>query len=157
MSLAVASLLYWQARGNRVALFCAVVFLALNWFGNSPDGTLARVRNRQKPHYGFYLDHVLDALGTFLLMSGLAFSGSMTPAVAYAFVIAYLLLSIESTSRPIQSVRSISLFGVSVPRNCVCFSRLAHWRRSGSPTRCCVCLRGSHELVSTEPVVLCLS
>jgi len=94
-SLAVAGLLYWQARSNRAALAAAVVFLALNWFGDSLDGTLARVRNRQRPRYGFYVDHVLDALGTFLLMSGLAFSGYMTPAVAYAFLIFYLLLSIE--------------------------------------------------------------
>ncbi|HEY1754980.1 MAG TPA: CDP-alcohol phosphatidyltransferase family protein [Bryobacteraceae bacterium] len=95
ISLAVAGLLYWSARTNRAALAIAVVFLALNWFGDSLDGTLARVRNRQRPRYGFYVDHVLDALGTFLLMSGLAFSGYMMPAVAYAFLIVYLLLSIE--------------------------------------------------------------
>jgi archaetidylinositol phosphate synthase len=95
VSLAVTGLLYWMARANRAALAFAVVFLALNWFGDSLDGTLARVRNCQRPRYGFYVDHVLDALGTFLLMSGLAFSGYMTPAIAYAFLIVYLLLSIE--------------------------------------------------------------
>jgi archaetidylinositol phosphate synthase len=95
VSLAMTGLLYWQARANRAALAAAVVFLILNWFGDSLDGTLARVRNRQRPRYGFYVDHVLDALGTFLLMSGLAFSGHMTPSIAYAFLIVYLLLSIE--------------------------------------------------------------
>jgi archaetidylinositol phosphate synthase len=95
LSLAAAGLLYWSARANRAALAVAVVFLALNWFGDSLDGTLARVRDCQRPRYGFYVDHVLDALGTFLLMSGLAFSGYMTPAVSYAFLIVYLLLSIE--------------------------------------------------------------
>jgi phosphatidylglycerophosphate synthase len=95
VSLAITGLVYWHARANRGALAAAVVFLALNWFGDSLDGTLARVRNCQRPRYGFYVDHVLDALGTFLLMSGLAFSGYMTPAVAYAFLIVYLLLSIE--------------------------------------------------------------
>jgi archaetidylinositol phosphate synthase len=95
VSLAVTGLLYWLARANRAALAAAIVFLALNWFGDSLDGTLARVRNCQRPRYGFYVDHVLDALGTFLLMSGLALSGYMTPAVAYAFLIVYLLLSIE--------------------------------------------------------------
>jgi phosphatidylglycerophosphate synthase len=69
--------------------------LAVNWFGDSLDGTLARVRNCQRPKYGFYIDHILDAVGTLFLMSGLAFSGYMTPWVAYAFLIAYLLLSIE--------------------------------------------------------------
>jgi archaetidylinositol phosphate synthase len=95
ISLAIAGLLYWRARTSRAALLGAIVFLILNWFGDSLDGTLARVRNRQRPRYGFYVDHVLDAVGGFFLMSGLAFSGYMTPAVAYAFLIFYLLLSIE--------------------------------------------------------------
>ena len=94
-SLAATGLVYWNARMNRGLLALAVVLLAVNWFGDSLDGTLARVRNRQRPRYGFYVDHVLDALGTFILMSGLAFSGYMTPAIAYAFLIVYLLLSIE--------------------------------------------------------------
>jgi archaetidylinositol phosphate synthase len=94
-SLAIAGLLYWRARTNRAALIAAIAFLALNWFGDSLDGTLARVRNCQRPRYGFYVDHVLDAVGSFFLMSGLAFSGLMNPAVAYAFLIFYLLLSIE--------------------------------------------------------------
>jgi archaetidylinositol phosphate synthase len=87
--------LYWSARTNRWAVLPAILGLALNWFGDSLDGTLARVRNQQRPRYGFYVDHVLDAVGTFFLMSGLALSGLMTPAVAYGFLIAYLLLSIE--------------------------------------------------------------
>jgi archaetidylinositol phosphate synthase len=95
VSLVATGALYWNARTNRGAVLLAIVGLALNWFGDSLDGTLARLRNRQRPRYGFYLDHVLDAVGTFFLMSGLALSGFMTPAVAYAFLIAYLLLSIE--------------------------------------------------------------
>lgn len=95
VSIAAAGLLYWQARNSRAALLAAILCLALNWFGDSLDGTLARVRNRQRPRYGFYVDHVLDALGSFFLMTGLAFSGLMSPSVAYAFLIAYLLLSIE--------------------------------------------------------------
>jgi len=88
-------LLYWRAQTYRAALAIAVVFLALNWFGDSLDGTLARVRSRQRPRYGFYVDHVLDAVGTCLLMAGLAFSVYMTPRVAFIFLIVYLLLSIE--------------------------------------------------------------
>ncbi len=95
VSLLATGALYWNARTNRWAVLLAIVCLALNWFGDSLDGTLARVRNQQRPRYGFYVDHVLDAVGTFFLMSGLALSGFMTPAVAYGFLIAYLLLSIE--------------------------------------------------------------
>ncbi|HEY4360900.1 MAG TPA: CDP-alcohol phosphatidyltransferase family protein [Bryobacteraceae bacterium] len=86
---------YWWSRTFPPALLLAIATLSANWFGDSLDGTLARVRNQQRPRYGFYVDHVLDAVGTFFLMSGLAFSGYMSPAVAYAFLIAYLLLSIE--------------------------------------------------------------
>jgi phosphatidylglycerophosphate synthase len=95
ISLLGAGACYWLARWNPLALIAVIPLLALNWFGDSLDGTLARVRNCQRPRYGFYVDHILDALGTAVLMSGLAFSTFMSPAVAYAFLIVYLLLSIE--------------------------------------------------------------
>ena len=56
-----------------------IPFLALNWFGDSLDGTLARVRNRQRPRYGFYVDHILDAIGMSFLMAELALSGYLSP------------------------------------------------------------------------------
>ena len=49
----------------------AVVMLAVNWFGDSLDGTLARVRQQERPRYGFYVDHVLDAVGILFLFGGL--------------------------------------------------------------------------------------
>src|SRR5438094_6919964 len=72
-----------------------VAALAANWFGDSLDGTLARVRNRQRPRYGYYVDHITDAIGTFFLMGGLALSTYMSPYIALGLLIAYLLLSIE--------------------------------------------------------------
>jgi phosphatidylglycerophosphate synthase len=77
------------------ALGGVVVFLALNWFGDSLDGTLARVRGHQRPRYGFYVDHILDTFGALFVLAGLAISGAMTPIVAAAFLIAYYVLSIE--------------------------------------------------------------
>jgi len=77
------------------ALFGVVFFLALNWFGDSLDGTLARVRGHQRPRYGFYVDHILDTFGALFVLGGLAISGAMTPIVAAAFLVAYYLLSIE--------------------------------------------------------------
>ena len=53
------------------ALLLVIPLLALNWFGDSLDGTLARVRNRQRPRYGYYVDHVLDAVGFACLFGGL--------------------------------------------------------------------------------------
>ncbi len=87
---------YAVARWNRYALVAVIGWLALNWFGDSLDGTLARVRNRQRPRYGFYVDHMTDAFGTAFLLIGLAFSGYMNPFLAIALLIVYLLLSIQS-------------------------------------------------------------
>ena len=95
VALVAAGGFYAYARLNPLALLAVIPFLIINWFGDSLDGTLARVRNQQRPRYGFYVDHILDAIGTFFLLSGLAFSGLMTPAVAYGFLVVYLLLSIE--------------------------------------------------------------
>jgi archaetidylinositol phosphate synthase len=87
---------YALARWNRYALLLVIFFLALNWLGDSLDGTLARVRNQQRPRYGFYVDHMVDSFGALFLMGGLALSGYMHPAVAIALLIAFLLLSIQS-------------------------------------------------------------
>jgi len=90
-----AGLSYWYARYDRTGLVLVAIFLALNWLGDSLDGTLARVRNRQRPRYGFYVDHVVDAFGTFFLLGGLALSGYMSPGIAAGLLIAYFMLSIE--------------------------------------------------------------
>jgi archaetidylinositol phosphate synthase len=81
---------YWPP-----ALWGVVAALALNWFGDSLDGTLARVRRAERPRYGFYVDHVLDIVGITLLLAGLACSGFMTPLVAMVLLAAYLLVSAE--------------------------------------------------------------
>ncbi|MGH9318531.1 MAG: CDP-alcohol phosphatidyltransferase family protein [Vicinamibacteria bacterium] len=60
-----AGLSFWAAREEPMALFGVAVFLALNWLGDSLDGTLARVRNCQRPKYGYYVDHVVDVFGAF--------------------------------------------------------------------------------------------
>ncbi len=86
---------YAVARWHRWALVAAVLCIALNWLGDSLDGTLARVRNRQRPRYGFYVDHVIDTLGAFFLCGGLALSGYVHPAIAAGLLVAWLMLSIE--------------------------------------------------------------
>ena len=87
---------YALARYDRQWLLWGVLFLAINWFGDSLDGTLARFRNRQRPRYGFYVDHVIDAIGSTALMVGLALSGYMSPIVALGLLVAFLLLAIET-------------------------------------------------------------
>lgn len=87
---------YALARASKWWLLAGIGFLALNWLGDSLDGTLARVRNRQRPRYGFYVDHILDSFGATALMGGLALSGYMSPAVAAGLLILFLLLSVQS-------------------------------------------------------------
>ena len=88
-------LAFWMAAARPWTLVAATVLLAINWFGDSLDGTVARVRKQERPRYGFYVDHVLDAVGILFLFGGLAAGGFMTPIVAAGFLIAYYLLNIE--------------------------------------------------------------
>jgi phosphatidylglycerophosphate synthase len=91
-----AGVCYALSRYDRHALLLCIVCLALNWLGDSMDGTLARERNQQRPRYGFYVDHMVDIFGAAALMGGLACSGFIHWPVAIAMLIAFLLLSSES-------------------------------------------------------------
>jgi len=86
---------YWWARSSPAGFALATLLFLVNWFGDSLDGTLARVRNRQRPRYGFYIDHVLDTCGSVFVFGGLAVSGYMSERVAIGLLLAWLLLSIE--------------------------------------------------------------
>ena len=94
-AMAVASAGYVLAGWDTRALWLVVFALAVNWFGDSLDGTLARVRKVERPKYGFYVDHVLDIVGITLLFGGLATSPFMSPVIALALLVAYLLVSGE--------------------------------------------------------------
>src|SRR5262249_59669638 len=85
----------------------------LNWFGDSLDGTVARVRRAERPRYGFYVDHVLDIAGATLLLGGMACSTFMHPAIAMALLIAYLLVSGETfLATAVRGVFKMSFAGV---------------------------------------------
>jgi phosphatidylglycerophosphate synthase len=90
-----AGLSYWLSSTYAIGLHLVNLCLAINWFGDSLDGTLARVRRHQRPRYGYYVDHVVDAFGALFLLGGLALSGYMSPFVALALLAAYFMVSIE--------------------------------------------------------------
>ena len=94
-AMAGAGLCYRLVPLAPVALLGVNLFLVLNWFGDSLDGTLARVRRRERPRYGFYLDHLVDGLGAAAVMAGLAGSGLVRPGLALAGLAAYLLLQLH--------------------------------------------------------------
>jgi len=77
------------------ALLMVIPLLAVNWFGDSLDGTLARVRKQERPRYGYYVDHVLDAVGFAALFGGLMLGGHLSPSIGLAFLAAYYLLVAE--------------------------------------------------------------
>jgi archaetidylinositol phosphate synthase len=94
---------------SRSWLALVPVFLAINWFGDSLDGTLARVRDTQRPRYGYYLDHVVDLVNTLVLFMGLGLSGIASPLIAAGLLVAYLLLAAES----FLAVHALGVFRIS--------------------------------------------
>jgi phosphatidylglycerophosphate synthase len=96
VSMLAAGLAFWGASWNSWLLLGVVAALATNWFGDSLDGTVARVRNQQRPRYGFYVDHVIDVAGALLLFGGMTASIYMSPVVGLSLLVAYMMVSAES-------------------------------------------------------------
>ena len=92
----MAGACYAASKQNPLMLNLVNVFIFLNWFGDSLDGTLARYRDRQRPRYGFYVDHIIDTFGALCLLFGIALSGYMSERVAAAVLIVYFMLAINS-------------------------------------------------------------
>ena len=92
----MAGVSYALAVQNHWWLIAGIGFLAVNWFGDSLDGTLARLRRRERPRYGFYVDHMVDSFGALCIMGGLGLSGFMHPYISGGLLIGFLLLSIQS-------------------------------------------------------------
>jgi archaetidylinositol phosphate synthase len=87
---------YALARWNKCALLFVVVCIAVNWLGDSLDGTLARHRQKPRPRYGFYVDHMVDTFGAAFLVIGLSASKYMHWQVGVAMLVAFLVLSVET-------------------------------------------------------------
>ena len=119
LAMVMTGVSYALARSHRWALLLVVVSLAVNWFGDSLDGTLARVRRQQRPRYGFYVDHMVDCFGVLFLLGGLALSGFMSPLVAMGLLVAYFMLSIE----------------IYLATYCLTVFRLAFWGFGGTELR----------------------
>ena len=95
LAMAGAGVCYAIGPSSVLAMVVAILLLAVNWFGDSLDGTVARVRHHERPRYGFYVDHVLDVVGIMFLLVGFSIGGFMTPLVAAGFLLAYYLLMVE--------------------------------------------------------------
>ena len=132
-----AGFAFWQAPAQPLAVLAVVGLLAVNWFGDSLDGTLARVRRQERPRYGFYVDHVLDVVGILLLFAGLVAGGFMTPLVAAAFLIAYYLLTVE----------------IALATHTVGTFRISYWKMGPTEMRILFAI-GALQLLRSPDVVL---
>ncbi len=96
VAMLLAGVFYAASGDNPNLLHLVNVCIFLNWFGDSLDGTLARYRDRQRPRYGFYVDHIIDTFGTMFLIVGLAISGYMSERIAAVVLVVFLMLAINS-------------------------------------------------------------
>ncbi len=96
LAMAGAGLAYGFSDTRAQLLHLVNFCIFLNWLGDSLDGTLARYRNKLRPRYGFYVDHIIDSFGAVFLLVGLALSGLMSERIALSLLALYLLLSIHS-------------------------------------------------------------
>lgn len=85
------------------------VMLAVNWFGDSLDGTVARVRGHQRPRYGYYVDHVVDLVNATAIFAGVALSGLMQPMLGLGLLLGYVLLAAEA----FLATHAVGIFRIS--------------------------------------------
>ena len=76
-------------------LWLSSLGFVINWYGDSLDGTLARVRNRQRPIYGYYLDHTVDAVNELIIVLGIGLSGMVHLSLALLILALYFMLTIN--------------------------------------------------------------
>src|SRR5258705_3763854 len=138
VSMFLAGVGYALSRQNPLMLHLVNLFIFLNWFGDSLDGTLARYRDRQRPRYGFYVDHIIDTFGTMFLIFGLARSGYMTERVAAAMLVVFLMLAINSY----LTAYALGVFKIS------------HWKMGPTELRLLLCIGNLYLIHSSHTHIL---
>lgn len=124
VSMFMAGVCYAASKRNPAWLYAVNLCLAINWFGDSLDGTLARYRNKQRPRYGFYVDHIIDTFGAMFLIYGLALSGYMTERVATALLIVFFMMAINAY----LATSALGVFQIS------------HWKLGPTEIRLLLCI-----------------
>ncbi len=129
---------YAASRQNPLMLHVVNLCIFLNWFGDSLDGTLARYRDRQRPRYGFYVDHIIDTFGAMFLIFGLAISGFMSERVAAAMLVVFLMLAINSY----LTAYALGVFKIS------------HWKMGPTELRLLLCIGNLYLIHSSHTHIL---
>ena len=108
----LVSIGYAMSNFDRHWLMLGLLGYFLNWFGDSLDGSIARFRNIERPNYGYFIDHSLDALANTLLIIGMGLSPYLRMDTALIGLSGYLLLSIHTfISAKIFGVMKLTYFG----------------------------------------------
>lgn len=76
-------------------LWLSSLGFVINWYGDSLDGTLARVRKTQRPVFGYYIDHTVDCINEFIMFIGIGLSGLMHFSLAMVILAVYFMLTIN--------------------------------------------------------------
>jgi archaetidylinositol phosphate synthase len=111
-AMALLGLCYYLAIRHWLFLILANIALIINWFGDSLDGTLARVRNQQRPRYGYYLDHLVDAFGVGFMIFGLAYSHLISQPFVWLVLALFFIASINTY----LATNSVQVFKISYLR-----------------------------------------
>lgn len=109
----LAFLGYWLSHYSPAYLWLACAGVVLNWFGDSLDGSLARHRSRERPRYGFFLDHMTDTMAMALIALGIGCSpyGAITSAMAVLLAY-YLMVILTMVTSKTTGVFAISFAGI---------------------------------------------
>ena len=108
----LVGLSYYLVKFGNIFLIIASIGHVVNWFGDSMDGTLARYRNQQRPKYGYYLDHLVDAFGVAFMIFGLAYSGLISQPFVWLVLSLFFIASINTY----LATNSVQVFKISYMR-----------------------------------------
>jgi archaetidylinositol phosphate synthase len=134
----MAGVCYAASRQIPLMLHLVNLCIFLNWFGDSLDGTLARYRNRQRPRYGFYVDHIIDTFGMMFLIFGLALSGFISERIAAVMLVVFLMLAINAY----LTAYALRIFKIS------------HWKLGPTEIRVLLCIGNLYLIHSTQTHIL---
>lgn len=112
LGLGITGIAYYLTPRRWWFLLIASAGLIINWFGDSLDGTLARVRNQQRPKYGYYLDHLVDAFGFACMIFGLAYSGMVSQPFIWLVLSLFFIASINTY----LATNTVNIFKISYQR-----------------------------------------
>jgi phosphatidylglycerophosphate synthase len=119
---------YWLTNRDVSWLWLVNAGFLVNWYGDSLDGTLARYRKIERPKFGFYIDHTVDAVAEFLTIIGIGMSPFLRLDIAAFALIGYLLMSVHVYVRTaVDGVFKISygIFGPTELRIIIVFVNIA--------------------------------